>query len=47
VRLFYLEGTLSTREIAKLQGVGKSAITMRLERFRTRIKAKIVAKCAG
>ena len=34
VRLFYLEGTLSAREIAARMGVGKSAVTMRLERFR-------------
>src|SRR5947208_11904093 len=36
VRLFYLDGTLSAREIAQRMGVGKSAVTMRLERFRAR-----------
>jgi RNA polymerase sigma-70 factor (ECF subfamily) len=47
VRLFYLEGTLSAREIAQRMGVGKSAVTMRLERFRARVKQQIVALCAG
>jgi RNA polymerase sigma-70 factor (ECF subfamily) len=47
VRLFYLEGTLSAREIAQRMGVGKSAVTMRLERFRARIKEQLVALCAG
>ncbi len=41
VRLCYLEGTLSAREIAVRMGVGKSAVTMRLERFRARIKAQL------
>jgi RNA polymerase sigma-70 factor (ECF subfamily) len=41
VRLFYLEGTLSAREIALQMGVGKSAVTMRLERFRARVKAQL------
>lgn len=41
VRLFYLEGTLSAREIALRMGVGKSAVTMRLERFRARVKAEL------
>jgi RNA polymerase sigma-70 factor (ECF subfamily) len=41
VRLFYLEGTLSAREIALRMGVGKSAVTMRLERFRARVKAQL------
>ncbi len=41
VRLFYLEGTLSAREIAMRMGVGKSAVTMRLERFRARVKAQL------
>ena len=35
-RLFYVEGELSAREIAEQLGLGKSAITMRLERFRAR-----------
>jgi RNA polymerase sigma-70 factor (ECF subfamily) len=47
VRLFYLEGRLSAREIAQQMGVGKSAITMRLERFRAKVKAQLVARCAG
>ena len=42
VRLFYLEGTLSAREIALRMGVGKSAVTMRLERFRARIREKLI-----
>lgn len=46
VRLFYLEGELSAREIADRQGVGKSAITMRLERFRARIKRELLARLA-
>jgi RNA polymerase sigma-70 factor (ECF subfamily) len=46
VRLFYLEGELSAREIAARLGVGKSAITMRLERFRARVKARLLAGVA-
>jgi RNA polymerase sigma-70 factor, ECF subfamily len=46
VRLFYLEGRLSAREIAERLGVGKSAITMRLERFRTRVKRRLLAEVA-
>lgn len=46
VRLFYLEGELSAREIAQRLGVGKSAITMRLERFRAKVKRRIVAEVA-
>jgi RNA polymerase sigma-70 factor (ECF subfamily) len=46
VRLFYLEGELSAREIAVRLGVGKSAITMRLERFRARVKARLLAEVA-
>lgn len=41
VRLFYLEGTLSAREIALQMGVGKSAVTMRLERFRARVRREL------
>jgi len=41
VRLFYLEGTLSAREIAQRMGVGKSAVTMRLERFRARVRREL------
>ncbi len=44
VRLFYLEGTLSAREIAMRMGVGKSAVTMRLERFRAKVKAQLCEK---
>lgn len=46
VRLFYLEGELSARQIAARLGVGKSAITMRLERFRARVKRRILAEVA-
>lgn len=46
VRLFYLEGNLCAREIAKLQGVGKSAITMRLERFRRGVRTRLLVECA-
>ncbi len=42
VRLFYVEGELSAREIAERMGVGKSAVTMRLERFRSRIKRQLM-----
>jgi len=44
VHLFYVEGELSTREIAERLGVGKSAVTMRLERFRTRVKREVVRR---
>ncbi|KFE67155.1 RNA polymerase sigma factor [Hyalangium minutum] len=44
VQLFYLEGELSAREIAEKLGVGKSAVTMRLERFRARIKRKLLQR---
>ena len=44
VRLFYLEGTLSAREIAQQMGVGKSAVTMRLERFRAKVRAQLCEK---
>ena len=47
VRLFYLDGTLSAREIAARMGVGKSAVTMRLERFRAKIKAQLSQRLAG
>lgn len=46
VRLFYLEGTLSAREIAARMGVGKSAVTMRLERFRAKIRAQLSQRLA-
>ncbi|NTX00510.1 sigma-70 family RNA polymerase sigma factor [Myxococcus sp. CA051A] len=44
VRLFYLEGELSAREIAERLGLGKSAVTMRLERFRARVKRELLAR---
>jgi RNA polymerase sigma-70 factor (ECF subfamily) len=44
VQLFYLEGELSAREIAEKLGVGKSAVTMRLERFRARIKRELLQR---
>lgn len=44
VQLFYVEGALSTREIAEKLGVGKSAVTMRLERFRARVKRELVLR---
>ena len=47
VRLFYLEGKLSAREIAERMGVGKSAVTMRLERFRAKVRRQILRRCAG
>lgn len=43
-RLFYLEGELSAREIADRLGLGKSAVTMRLERFRARVKRELLAR---
>jgi RNA polymerase sigma-70 factor (ECF subfamily) len=46
VRLFYVEGELSARDIAARQGVGKSAITMRLERFRAKVKRRLLAEVA-
>jgi RNA polymerase sigma-70 factor (ECF subfamily) len=46
VHLFYVEGKLSAREIADRLGVGKSAITMRLERFRAKVKKKVLAEVA-
>jgi len=46
VHLFYVEGRLSAREIAAMQGVGKSAITMRLERFRAKVKRRLLAEVA-
>ncbi len=47
VRLFYVEGELSAREIGERLGVGKSAITMRLERFRAKVKGRLLAAVAG
>lgn len=42
VRLFYVEGELTAREIAERLGVGKSAVTMRLERFRSRMRRQLM-----
>ncbi|MHB8879429.1 MAG: RNA polymerase sigma factor, partial [Myxococcaceae bacterium] len=44
VEMFYVEGALTTREIAEALGVGKSAVTMRLERFRARVKLELVRR---
>jgi RNA polymerase sigma-70 factor (ECF subfamily) len=46
VHLFYVEGDLSARQIADRLGVGKSAITMRLERFRAKVKRRLLAEVA-
>ena len=46
VHVFYVEGTLSAGEIAGRLGVGKSAITMRQERFRARVKGRALAGMA-
>ncbi len=43
-RLFYIEGHLTAREIAEREGVGKSAVTMRLERFRARVKRVLLRR---
>jgi RNA polymerase sigma-70 factor (ECF subfamily) len=44
VRMFYVDGALSAREIAERMGVGKSAITMRLERFRAKVKRELLRR---
>jgi len=44
VHLFYVEGQLTTQQIADRLGVGKSAVTMRLERFRARVKRELVVR---
>lgn len=46
VTLFYVEGQLSARQIAEKLGVGKSAVTMRLERFRARVKRELIIRLA-
>lgn len=46
VTLFYIEGQLSARQIAEKLGVGKSAVTMRLERFRARVKRELIIRLA-
>ena len=42
--LFYIEGDLSVREIAEQLGENKSAVGMRLERFRARFKQQLLAR---
>jgi RNA polymerase sigma-70 factor (ECF subfamily) len=42
VALFYVDGQLSAREIAERLGVGKSTVTMRLERFRAKVKRELL-----
>jgi RNA polymerase sigma-70 factor (ECF subfamily) len=42
--LFYVEGELSVREIAERLGETKSAVGMRLERFRARFKQRLLAR---
>jgi len=44
VELFYVQGELSAREIAERMGVGKSAVTMRLERFRAKVKRELLRR---
>lgn len=44
VELFYVEGKSSAAELAVQLGVGKSAITMRLERFRTKVKRELLRR---
>ncbi len=44
VQLFYVEGELSARQIADRLGVGKSTVTMRLERFRAKVKRVLMAR---
>ncbi|RKH45817.1 RNA polymerase sigma factor [Corallococcus sicarius] len=44
VQLFYIEGQLTAREIAEQLGVGKSTVTMRLDRFRGRIKRELLQR---
>ncbi|BDG01651.1 RNA polymerase sigma factor [Anaeromyxobacter oryzae] len=46
VHLFYVQGGVTAREIAARLGVGKSAITMRLERFRAKVKRRLLAEVA-
>ncbi len=41
---FYVDGALSARELAEREGVGKSAVTMRLERFRSRVKRALLRR---
>jgi RNA polymerase sigma-70 factor (ECF subfamily) len=43
-QLFYVDGELTAREIAEREGVGKSAVTMRLERFRARVKRVLLRR---
>ncbi|MFZ5444852.1 MAG: RNA polymerase sigma factor [Myxococcota bacterium] len=41
VQLFYVDGRLSTREIGERLSVGKSTVTMRLDRFRDRVGQRL------
>jgi RNA polymerase sigma-70 factor (ECF subfamily) len=41
--LFYVDGTLSAQKIAERLGTGKSTVTMRLERFRAKVKRRLLA----
>jgi RNA polymerase sigma-70 factor (ECF subfamily) len=43
VRLFYVEGW-KTAEIAEIQGITQTAVTTRLNRFRTRLRARLMQK---
>jgi RNA polymerase sigma-70 factor, ECF subfamily len=44
VEMFYVQGELSAREIAEKLGVGKSTVTMRLERFRAKVKRELLRR---
>jgi RNA polymerase sigma-70 factor, ECF subfamily len=44
VELFYVQGELSASQIAERLGVGKSAVTMRLERFRGKVKRELLRR---
>lgn len=44
VQLFYVEGAQSASQIAERLDVGKSAITMRLERFRAKVKRELLRR---
>lgn len=44
IRLYYIEGELSARQIAERLNLGKSTVTMRLERFRAKVKARLAAR---
>ncbi|MDP3234442.1 MAG: sigma-70 family RNA polymerase sigma factor [Myxococcales bacterium] len=44
VQRFYVEGQRSARELADTLGVGTSAITAQLERFRARVKRELMLR---